>query len=67
MATGTPMMDPRQNICFRPFWQLHGYIDNLFIRVLDQYGNRAHPSQFVTASAIASHIEAAHHGWVPRI
>lgn len=67
MATGTPMMDPRQNIFFRPFWQLHGYIDDLFIRVMDQYGSRAHPNQFVTSSAIASHIEAAHHGWVSRI
>lgn len=66
-ATGTPMMDPRQNIFFRPFWQLHRYIDDLFIQVLGQYGERAHPNQFVTPPAIASHIEAAHHGWVPRI
>jgi hypothetical protein len=67
MATGTPMMDPRQNIFFRPFWQLHGYIDELFNQTLVQYGQRAHPGQFVTDSAIAAHIEAAHHGWVPRI
>jgi len=66
-ATGTPMMDPRQNIFFRPFWRLHRYIDDLFVQALGQYGDRAHPNQFVTASAIASHLEAAHHGWVPRI
>jgi hypothetical protein len=66
-ATGTPMMDPRQNIFFRPFWQLHFYIDDLFGTALRQYGDRAHPGQFVIASAIAGHIEARHHGWVPRI
>jgi hypothetical protein len=67
MATGTPMMDPRQNIFFRPFWRLHFYIDGLFRTCLRQYGNRAHPNQFVNDSAIAGHIEASHHGWVRRI
>jgi hypothetical protein len=66
-ATRTPMMDPRQNIFFRPFWQLHFYIDDLFTTTLTQYGERAHPGQFVIPSAIAGHIEARHHGWVPRI
>ena len=66
-ATGVPMMDPRQNIFFRPFWQLHFYIDALFATVLGQYGTRNHPGQFVTGSTVAAHIEAAHHGWVPRI
>jgi hypothetical protein len=67
MATGVPMMDPRQNIFFRPFWQLHFFIEGIFETVLDQYGDRAHPGQFVTPSAVTSHIEAAHHGWVTRI
>ena len=66
-ATQTPMMDPRQNIFFRPFWQLHLYIDNLFRGMLQQYGNRAHPGQFLMVSAIAGHIEERHHSWVPRI
>ena len=66
-ATGTPMMDARQNIFFRPFWQLHYFIDDRFMEVLERYGNRAHPGQFVTNTAIAAHIEARHHGWVPRI
>lgn|SRR5829696_8249133 len=66
-ATGAPMMDPRQNIFFRPFWQLHLYIDAFFVRVLDQYGDRVHPGEFVTPTAIPGHIEARHHGWVPRI
>jgi len=66
-ATGAPMMDPRQNIFFRPFWQCHLYIENLFQRVLQQYGDREHPGQFVMVSAVAGHIEAQHHGWVPRI
>jgi hypothetical protein len=66
-ATGTPMMDPRQNIFFRAFWQLHYYIDEAFETTLRQYGDRAHPGQFVIASAVAAHIEARHHGWVPRI
>jgi hypothetical protein len=66
-ATGTPMMDPRQNVFFRPFWQLHFYIDDLFATTLAQYGDRAHPSQFVISSAVAGHIEARHHGWVPQI
>ena len=66
-ATGTPMMDPRQNIFFRPFWQLHLYIDGFFQQVLTQYGNRAHPGQFVVPGAVAGHLEASHHGWVPRI
>jgi hypothetical protein len=30
-------------------------------------GKLTHPGQFVIAEAIASHIEARHHGWVPRI
>ena len=66
-ATGTPMMDPRQNVFFRAFWQLHFYIDDLFNTTLEQYGNGAHPNQFVIPSAVASHIEARHHGWVARI
>lgn len=66
-ATGTPMMDARQNIFFRPFWQFHLFIDDLFELVLAQYGNRAHQGQFVTPGAVAAHIEAHHHGWVPRI
>jgi hypothetical protein len=67
MATGTPMMDPRQNIFFRPFWRLHLYIDGMFQTVLKQYGNRQHPNQFVDATAIAGHLEVSHHSWVPRI
>lgn len=66
-ATQTPMMDPRQNIFFRPFWQLHLYIDELFLTVLEQYGNRQHPNQFVNATAVAGHLEVSHHSWVPRI
>jgi hypothetical protein len=67
MATGVPMMDPRQNIFFRPFWQLHFFIDDLFDTALAQYASRAHPNQFVTSDAAAGHIEARHHGWVARI
>jgi hypothetical protein len=66
-ATGTPMMDPRRNIFFRPFWQLHLYIDAFFVQVLDQYGDRVHPGQFVIPAAVAGHIEVSHHGWVARI
>lgn len=66
-ATGTPMMDPRRNIFFRPFWRLHLYIDAFFVQVLQQYGNRVHPGEFVTPTAVGSHLEASHHGWVPRI
>ncbi|MDP8929544.1 MAG: hypothetical protein M3O70_13475 [Actinomycetota bacterium] len=66
-ATGTPMMDARQNIFFRPFWQLHLYVDDFFVQALQQYGEREHPGQFVNRAAIAGHLEARHHGWVPRI
>lgn len=66
-ATQTPMMDPSQNIFFRPFWRLHFYIDDMLRTVLQQYGNRQHPSQFVSATAVAGHLEASHHSWVPRI
>jgi hypothetical protein len=66
-ATGTPMMDPRQNIYFRPFWRLHTYIDNLFQVVIQQYGENVHAGQFLTVPAIAAHIETAHHNWVPAI
>src|SRR5262249_13441269 len=44
MATGVPMMDPRQNIFFRAFWQLHFYIDDFFQTTLQQYANRQHPN-----------------------
>jgi hypothetical protein len=66
-ATGTPMMDPRQNIFFRPFWRLHLYIDDLFQVALRRYGESAHPELFLDIPAVAGHIEAAHHSWVPRI
>lgn len=66
-ATGTPMGSASQNVFFRPFWQFHFFIDDLFEVVLGQYGERAHPGQFVTLSAVAAHIESRHHGWVPRI
>jgi hypothetical protein len=63
-ATGTPMMDPRQSIFFWAFWQLHFFIDDVQFGVaLQQYGDRAHPGQFVIPSAVAGHIEARHHGW----
>ena len=66
-VTQTPMMDPAQNIFFRPFWQLHLYIDGLFQTVLQQYGNRQHPNQFVNATAVAGHLEVSHHSWITRI
>jgi hypothetical protein len=66
-ATGAPMMDPRQNIFFRAFWRLHFFIDDLFATTLEQYGNAAHRGEFVTPAAVASHLEARHHGWVSRI
>lgn len=66
-ATGVPMLDARQNIFFRPFWQLHLYVDGLFQIVLGRYENRWHPNQFVDVSAVAGHIEVSHHGWVPSI
>lgn len=66
-ATGAPMIDPRQNIYFRPFWRLHFYIEDVFQAALAQYASRNHPGDFLTPMAVASHIEVAHHGWVPRI
>jgi len=66
-ATQVPMMDPRQNIFFRPFWQLHLYIDGLFQTGLQQYAAGAHAGQFLAPEAVAAHLEAAHHSWVPRI
>ncbi len=66
-ATGTPLLDARQNIYFRAFWRLHLYIENLFMTVLQQYGDRAHPNEFLSLQAVAEHIEAAHHAWVPNI
>jgi hypothetical protein len=65
--TGAPMMEPGQNIFFAPFWRLHFLIDDRFTTCLTQYANRAHPGSFVTLLAVASHIEAGHHTWVPRI
>jgi hypothetical protein len=67
MATGTPLMDPAQNIYYRPFWRLHFYIDDLFRIVLQQYGNSAHAGMFLNTAAIASHIEVSHHTYVRRI
>jgi hypothetical protein len=66
-ATQTPLMDPRQNIFFRPFWQLHLYIEGMFQTVLEQYGNQAHSGQFLDVQSIAAHLEEAHHSWVPMI
>ena len=66
-ATGAPMMDARVNIYFRPFWQLHYYIDGLFQVALRQYGANVHRDQFLNIEAIAAHIETAHHSRVPNI
>jgi hypothetical protein len=47
---------------------LHFFIDDVqFGMALQQYGDRAHPGQFIIPSAVAGHIEARHHGWVPNI
>lgn len=67
MATGAPMMDARVNIYFRPFWQLHLYIDDLFKIILKQYATTAHTGQFLNPVAVAGHLESSHHSWVPRI
>src|SRR5205823_9128345 len=67
MATGAPMMDPRVNIYYRPFWQLHIYIDDLFKITLKQYAAKAHSGQFLNPVAVAGHLESSHHSWVPRI
>ena len=66
-ATGAPMLDTRQNVLYYPFWRLHLYVESLFLRILSQYGNQIHPGQFLNLPAIAAHLEASHHGWVPRI
>lgn len=66
-ATGVPMMDPAQNIFFAPFWRLHLHIDERFVTCLRQYANKAHPGQLIGPNVIASHLETAHHTWVPRI
>lgn len=67
MATGAPMMDARVNIYFRPFWQLHIFIDDLFKVILKQYAATAHSGQFLNPVAVAGHLEASHHSWVVRI
>ncbi|MBI5915288.1 MAG: hypothetical protein HY842_07920 [Bacteroidetes bacterium] len=67
MATGAPMMDARQNIYYRPFWQLHFYINDRFQTVLNQYGNSAHAGMFLSVDAVASHIEVSHHSMVRSI
>ena len=61
------MLDARQNIFFRPFWQLHLYVESLFQTTLQQYENRQHPNQFVDVSAMSGHIEVTHHSLVSRI
>jgi hypothetical protein len=40
MATGTPMMDPEENIRYLPFWRLHYFIDARFLDQLDNYDGR---------------------------
>ena len=67
VATGVPMMDASQNIFFRPFWQLHFYIDDHFQDALNAYEAAAHPGMFLDPTAIAAHIEVGHHGWVRSI
>ena len=61
------MLDPRQNILFSAFWQLHLYVEGLFQGSLHQYGDAIHPGQFLNVSAVAAHLEASHHAWVPFI
>lgn len=67
MATQAPMMDARTNIYYRPFWQLHFFIDDLFQQALQAYGDNAHSGQFLNLASIAAHIEESHHSWVPQI
>lgn len=72
-VTGTPMMQPDRNIFYRPFWRLHGFIDEEFKKALVSYGNAVHPPSggglhtIANASNIAQHIEESHHSFVPVI
>ena len=66
-ATGVPMMDASQNVFFRPFWQLHFYIDDHFQAALNAYEAAVHAGMFLDPTAIAAHIEVGHHGWVRSI
>ena len=65
-ATGAPMMDPRINIFYTPFWNLHFFINARFEAELRSYAAAAHPA-IDTPSDIVRHIEEQHHGQVRRI
>ena len=67
VATGVPMMNAAENIFYRVFWRLHFFIDDRFKVGLEQYEAEVHPGAFLNVSAIAAHIEASHHSWVPTI
>jgi hypothetical protein len=65
-VTGAPMMDPARNIYFQAFWNLHFFIDSLFVQQLIGYRD-ANNLSFRTPYQIIVSLERSYPGLVGRI
>ncbi len=67
-VTGLDMMDPRANVFFTEFWNLHFFINARFEEQLRSYADNAHPDlNLRTAADVVKHIEGEHPGTIALI
>jgi hypothetical protein len=60
------MMNPRANVFFTEFWNLHFFINERFEEQMDAYAQSKHP-QLQGARAIVAHIEEQHPSVIARV
>ena len=65
-VTGLDMMNPRANVFFTEFWNLHFFINERFEEQMDAYAQATHP-QLEGAAAIVAHIEEQHPSVIARV
>jgi hypothetical protein len=65
-VTGAPMMKPRINIFYRPFWGLHLFINSKFDEQLRGYASKAKLTTKQPSSVVQS-IESKHRKYVKSI
>jgi hypothetical protein len=65
-VTGLDMMNPRANVFFTEFWNLHFFINERFEEQIDAYAQSKHP-QLQGAPAIVAHIEEQHPSVIARV
>jgi hypothetical protein len=65
-VTGLDMMNPRANVFFTEFWNLHFFINARFEEQMASYAKSTHP-ELKDSAAIVSHIEEQHPSVIARV